>query len=130
MQYSDYPFPADWPEYPDHWKLIQYLNKFADHQGLRRYISLKSGVVCVKPVDSADSGDTKWELTVRDNTRFNENDNTTTEIFDAVICAVGLCSYPNIPDIPGLLSSPFVGKITVCVCLCESILSRRKPSFL
>ena len=108
MQYSDYPFPTDWPEYPDHRKLFQYLNNFADHHGLRKYIRLNSGVICVKPVDGVDHGDTKWELTVRDNTRFNENENTTTEIFDAVICAVGLGSYPNIPDIPGLIHTLYV----------------------
>ena len=130
MQYSDYPFPADWPEYPNQRKLFQYLNNFADHHGLRNYIRLNSGVVCVKPVDSPDSGDIKWALTVRDNTRFNESVNNTTEIFDAVICTVGLCSYPNIPNIPGVLSSHFVGKITVCVCLCESILIEKNIVFI
>ncbi len=57
-EYLDHPMPADWPEYPSHRQVLEYLRGYAERFGLRECIEFKAGVERVEPLDRrrADSG--------------------------------------------------------------------------
>jgi len=37
-QYPDFPMPDSWPDYPHHSQVLAYLERYADHFGLREHI--------------------------------------------------------------------------------------------
>ena len=48
--------PDDWPDYPHHSQLLAYLERYADHFGLRRHIWFGTEVVRVEPADGRPLG--------------------------------------------------------------------------
>ena len=44
-QFPDFPMPDDWPDYPRHAQLLTYLERYADHFGLREHIWFGTQVV-------------------------------------------------------------------------------------
>lgn len=53
-EYSDYPMPAHWPDFPSAEQMFEYLNAYADHWDLRRSIELQTRVARVEPVETGD----------------------------------------------------------------------------
>lgn len=58
MEYSSFPMPVDYPDYPSHAEIAAYFEDFVDHFGLRDRIEFNTEVVSV---ESAEAG---WEVTV------------------------------------------------------------------
>ncbi|MEO0529002.1 MAG: NAD(P)-binding domain-containing protein [Planctomycetota bacterium] len=54
-EYVDHPMPADWPEYPSHRLVMDYLRSYADRFCLRQDIRFGDGVRCITPC--GDDGD-------------------------------------------------------------------------
>jgi dimethylaniline monooxygenase (N-oxide forming) len=44
MEYSDYPMPADYPDFPHHSQIAAYFNDYVDHFGFRDKIRFETGV--------------------------------------------------------------------------------------
>jgi dimethylaniline monooxygenase (N-oxide forming) len=44
MQFSDFPMPADYPDYPHHTQVADYFDSYVDHFGFRDHISLNTTV--------------------------------------------------------------------------------------
>lgn len=44
MEYSDYPMPADYPDFPHHSQIAAYFNAYVDHFGFRDAIRFETGV--------------------------------------------------------------------------------------
>ena len=59
-EFPDFPMPDDWPDYPHHSQLLGYLERYAEHFGLRDSIWFGTEVVAVTPV-----GDGRWDVTTR-----------------------------------------------------------------
>ncbi|MFI5933306.1 flavin-containing monooxygenase [Actinoplanes sp. NPDC051494] len=59
-EFPDFPMPDDWPDYPHHSKLLGYLERYAEHFGLRDDIWFGTEVVAVTP-----TGDGRWDVTTR-----------------------------------------------------------------
>lgn len=59
MNYSDFPFPEDFPDYPHHSQILQYFENYVDHFGFREKISFNA---CVQHIEPLASGE--YELTV------------------------------------------------------------------
>ena len=57
-EYSDFPMPADWPEYPSHRQALQYLREYARRFGLYERIEFGAGVESAKPQAAG------WEVTL------------------------------------------------------------------
>ena len=93
-QYPDFPMPDEWPDYPHHSQLGEYLRRYADHFDLRRHIRLSTQVVRVEPVDAGDP-QTCWDVTA------TGPDGTSTDRFDAVVVANGHNWRPKVPAYPG-----------------------------
>jgi cation diffusion facilitator CzcD-associated flavoprotein CzcO len=59
-QFPDFPMPDTWPDYPHHSQLLQYLERYADHFGLREHIWFGTEVTRVEPAENG-----YWDVTTR-----------------------------------------------------------------
>ena len=50
-QYADFPMPRDYPDFPSREQVLDYLNAYVDHFGLRERIEFGSEVVRLTPLD-------------------------------------------------------------------------------
>lgn len=84
MEYSDFPMPRDYPDYPGHAQIAAYFDAYVDHFGLRERIRFRT------LVEHAERrADGVWELTL---------DDGTTERFDALLVANGHHWDPRWPE--------------------------------
>src|SRR5271167_2285306 len=44
MQYSDFPMPDSYPDFPHHTQIAAYFDEYVDHFGLRESITFETGV--------------------------------------------------------------------------------------
>ncbi|XP_014847685.1 PREDICTED: dimethylaniline monooxygenase [N-oxide-forming] 5-like isoform X2 [Poecilia mexicana] len=104
MCYSDFPIPADYPNYMHHSKILKYFRMYAEHFKILKYIRFQTSVkkVTQRP-DFSRTG--QWEVVTKTKDGLEER-----HIFDAVICCSGHYTYPNLPlkDFPGI--ETFEGK--------------------
>jgi dimethylaniline monooxygenase (N-oxide forming) len=49
MAYSDFPMPADYPDFPHHTQVAAYFDAYVDHFGLRERITFETGVERAEP---------------------------------------------------------------------------------
>ena len=49
MAYSDFPMPADYPDFPHHTQVAAYFDAYVDHFGLREKITFETGVAKAEP---------------------------------------------------------------------------------
>ncbi|MEM9598697.1 MAG: NAD(P)-binding domain-containing protein [Acidobacteriota bacterium] len=91
MAYSDYPMPADFPDYPHHSQILQYFEDYVDHFGFRDRLRFRTGVERIEPEDGA------WRVTSRSEDDGSEH----TEVYRAVAVANGHHWHPRWPDFPG-----------------------------
>ncbi|XP_049783147.1 uncharacterized protein LOC126184693 [Schistocerca cancellata] len=104
MGFPDYPFPESGESFVHHTKVLKYLEHYAIHYELLKYIKFKTRVKHVTPKHPQDNR-TAWIVTVEDLRTCTEE----TSIFDAVFICNGHYSEPYIPYIPGL--EKFSGKV-------------------
>ncbi|XP_070410171.1 flavin-containing monooxygenase 5 isoform X1 [Nothobranchius furzeri] len=98
MCYSDFPIPADYPNYMHHSKILKYFRMYAEHFKLLEHICFQTSVkkVTQRP-DFSRTG--QWEVVTENKDGLEER-----HIFEAVICCSGHYTYPNLPlkDFPGI----------------------------
>ncbi|XP_060934417.1 flavin-containing monooxygenase 5-like [Limanda limanda] len=104
MCYSDFPIPADYPNYMHHSKILKYFRMYAEHFKLLQHIHFQTSVKSVRQrPDFTRTG--QWEVVTE-----NRDGQEERHVFDAVICCAGHYTYPNLPlkDFPGI--ETFEGK--------------------
>jgi len=84
MEYSDYPMPADYPDYPHHAQIAAYFDAYVDHFGIRDRIRFET-----KVEHAARREGGTWELTLGDGA---------VERFDALVVANGHHWDPRWPE--------------------------------
>lgn len=97
MAFPDYPFSTCLKSFIRHEEVLDYLEGYASHYDLLKYIKFETSVQRLHPISGEDK--TTWELT------YNEVKNkslTSTENFDAVIVCNGHYTLPLIPKIQGI----------------------------
>ena len=95
MCYSDFPIPADFPNYLHHTKFLEYFRMYVDHFQLEQYIRFEREVLSVEQqVD----GVGRWSVTTRST---KDSNDTATEIFDAVMVCIGIHNNRNMPSFEG-----------------------------
>ncbi len=95
MQYTDYPMPKAYPDFPHHSHIARYFDDYVDHFGLRERITFETGVQ-----HAHRRGDGVWEVTL---------DTGETRTYDALLVANGHhwdARWPE-PAFPG--SDSFAG---------------------
>jgi dimethylaniline monooxygenase (N-oxide forming) len=96
MEYSDFPMPESYPDFPHHTQIADYFDAYVDHFGLRDRITFETGVQ-----HAARSADGTWTV---------ELDTGETRTYDQLIVANGHhwnARWPE-PEFPG--SDTFAGR--------------------
>lgn len=97
MAFSDFPMPADYPDFPHHSLILQYFENYVDHFGIRPHIRFRTRVENVQPL-----ADGSWAVT----TRQGDAPATTTQ-YQAVVVANGHHWKPRWPNFAG----EFAGRV-------------------
>ena len=58
MEFSDFPMPKSYPDFPHHTHIAEYFDSYVDHFGVRERITFETGV------ERAALGDGAWEVTL------------------------------------------------------------------
>ncbi|MBS0424724.1 MAG: NAD(P)-binding domain-containing protein [Proteobacteria bacterium] len=83
-QFSDFPMPDDYPDYPSHNQILAYFQAYAQHFHLKKYIRFNTAVLRAEKIANE-----RWRLTLSDNNQVE---------FDYLIVANGHLSVPRHPD--------------------------------
>ena len=92
MEYSDFPMPDSFPDFPHHSDIAKYFNDYVDHFGFRDKIKFNTSVVSAILLE-----DESWQISTSDGV---------TNIYDNLVVANGHHwdpRYPN-PDFKGKYS--------------------------
>jgi cation diffusion facilitator CzcD-associated flavoprotein CzcO len=86
MEYSDFPMPKSFPDFPHHSQIARYFNDYVDHFGFRDRIRFQTGVEHARRRD-----DGVWEVTL---------EGGETRLYDCVVVANGHHWDPRWPEPP------------------------------
>jgi NADPH-dependent 2,4-dienoyl-CoA reductase/sulfur reductase-like enzyme len=92
-QFPDFPMPDSWPDYPHHALLLRYLERYAEHFGLREHIWFGTEVIRVEPAEGG-----HWDVT----TRGGRDALDRTQRYAAVVVATGHNWAAKMPEYEGL----------------------------
>jgi thioredoxin reductase len=92
-QYPDFPMPDDWPDYPHHAQVLEYLDRYCEHFGLREHVWFGTEVTRVEPVEGG-----YWDVATRGARGGTER----IQRYGAVVVANGHNWSPNVPTYDGL----------------------------
>jgi Flavin-binding monooxygenase-like len=87
-EFSDFPMPRHFPDYPHHTQVLEYLRSYADHFGLGTLIEYRTPVERVAPFEQ----DRFWDVTLTEGP---------TRRYAAVVIANGHNWSPRLPEYPG-----------------------------
>jgi hypothetical protein len=93
-QYPDFPMPDSWPDFPHHSQVLAYLERYADHFGLREHVWFGTEVTKVTPTE-----DGRWDVTIS-GARGGGADRT--QRYAAVVVANGHNWSPKLPSYEGM----------------------------
>ncbi|XP_054156728.1 flavin-containing monooxygenase 5-like [Oppia nitens] len=99
QSYSDYPPPADFPNYMHNTKMVKYFDGYNQTFGFNRYVRFRHDVLKVEPNDDYESTG-RWKITARDNNKNNDGNGDgqeSTEVFDGVMVCTGHHVRPLVP---------------------------------
>lgn len=82
-RYSDFPMPADYPDYPSHQQVLAYFQAYAQKFGLEKYIRFNTEVLKAEKIENE-----RWRLYLNDGSK---------EEFDCLFVANGHHSSPRHP---------------------------------
>jgi dimethylaniline monooxygenase (N-oxide forming) len=85
MEYSDFPMPASYPDFPHHTQIAAYFDSYVDHFGIRPRIRFETGVQSAR----RDPTDGTWEIAT---------DRGETLRYDALLVANGHHWNPRWPE--------------------------------
>jgi dimethylaniline monooxygenase (N-oxide forming) len=94
MQFSDFPMPADYPDFPHHSLIARYFDSYVDHFGFRDRITFRTGVQHVEPL-----ADGTFSVVTED-----RQGQRRTGRYSAVLVANGHHAQPRLPTLPGQFS--------------------------
>jgi cation diffusion facilitator CzcD-associated flavoprotein CzcO len=89
-EFTDWPMPADWPDFPSAEQMLSYLRAYADRWRLRDRIELSTRVVLVEPADTG-----TWRVTIE------KGGQRSIRIYGGVVVCNGHHWDPRWPEYPG-----------------------------
>lgn len=93
-EYSDFPMPADYPDYPSHRQVLAYFQAYAKKFKLEPHIRFNTTVKRLEQTQ-----DHKWEITTTEGDR---------QTYDHVLLANGHHSVPRHPELPGKFTGQYI----------------------
>ncbi|MGW4075558.1 flavin-containing monooxygenase [Streptomyces asiaticus] len=103
---SDFPMPADYPEWPNGEQVQSYFAAYAAEFGLDEHLRLNTEVVKARPAEGC------WAVTIRDASPVPVLAERTM-LFDRLVVANGVFCEPALPRYPGLEEFTAAGRPTV-----------------
>ncbi len=97
-EYTDWPMPADWPDFPSAEQMLTYLHGYADHWNLRPHIAFQTRIEHVRPFGE-DRHRGQWELTLAGGER---------RIYGGVIVANGHHWHRRMPSYRGTFAGDII----------------------
>lgn len=94
-EFTDFPMPSDYPDYPSHSQVLAYFDAYCDRFGLLPYIRFNSKVDKVMLNNAG-----KWEVYI--------NNRDIPEYFDYLLVANGHHAVPRHYKIPGNFSGTYI----------------------
>ncbi|XP_077997050.1 dimethylaniline monooxygenase [N-oxide-forming] 2-like [Glandiceps talaboti] len=91
--FSNFPFPKEYTPFMTHQKVLMYINDYAKHFDLRKYIQFNT---TVSKVEKNEDGGKYWKITIQ------KDESSTEEYFDYVMMCTGIFSKKHMPEFPGL----------------------------
>jgi cation diffusion facilitator CzcD-associated flavoprotein CzcO len=91
-EYSDFPMPKDYPDFPSHAQVLEYFKSYVRHFELEPFIAFNTEVTRVDPAD----GGALWDVTLR-----HPDGAPETRRYQGVIICNGHNWYPKYPEYPG-----------------------------
>ena len=85
MAFPDFPFPSEWSSFVSHQQVLKYLEDYASHFDLYKYIQFNSIISSVRPLIGKDSQKPLWEVVVTD----ADTKESQVLLFNAVIVCSG-----------------------------------------
>lgn len=85
-EYTDFPMPEDFPEFPGHAQVLEYLRSYARHFGLYEHIEFNTAVQWIEPVEGG------WRVQLADGQE---------RLYRGVVIANGHNWDPRWPEYPG-----------------------------
>ena len=86
MQYSDFPMPDSYPDFPHHSQIADYFDSYVDHFGFRDHIKFNTGVTKAERLQNG-----KWRVQLDDGESHE---------YDALVVANGHHWDPRFPEPP------------------------------
>jgi dimethylaniline monooxygenase (N-oxide forming) len=102
MSYSDFPAPAYYPDYPMHWQVAEYFDRYVDHFGIRDTITFETTVE-----HATRRPDGVWEVTI---SGAGADGRSEVREYDALLVGNGHHWDPRWPDPPFPGSELFAGR--------------------
>ncbi len=93
-EYSDYPMPEDYPDYPSHKQILAYFQNYAREFGVTEHVRFNTEVCKAEK-----QPDETWRLTLHDGT---------VEVFDYLLVANGHHWNPRYPGYPGKFTGEYL----------------------
>ncbi len=93
-EFTDYPMPEDYPDFPSRDDMYRYMQAYADHYGLRPTIEFQKKVVYVRPCE-----EDRWEVTFADGEQ---------SIYKGVLVCNGHHWDRRWPDYPGAFAGEYL----------------------
>ena len=93
-QYSDFPMPDNYPDYPSHTQVLAYFNGYADHFDLHPFIKYNTTIEHINKLE-----DETWSVKEAGGSTAN---------YDYVLVASGHHSVPRHPDLPGNFTGTYL----------------------
>jgi dimethylaniline monooxygenase (N-oxide forming) len=92
-QFTSFPMPDDWPDFPSHELMAGYFQAFAERFGLFDHLTFNTEVTAVEPLPGpGDPGANGWRVRTHDGTEVTCR---------AVVVANGHHATPRVPTFPG-----------------------------
>jgi hypothetical protein len=86
-EFTDFPMPDDYPDYPSHRQVLDYFEAYAEYFNLLPYIRFNTSVVRIDKLPEE-----RWSVSL---------DNGETHTFDYLFLANGHHAVPRMPELPG-----------------------------
>ncbi len=98
-EYSDFPMPAHWPDFPSASQMLRYLHAYAEHWKLHAHLELDTRVVTVEPATGAEG---HWLVT------FERSGEREQRVYGGVIVCNGHHWARRWPRYPGELTAELI----------------------
>eukprot|EP00002_Diphylleia_rotans_P010154 TRINITY_DN2055_c0_g1_i1.p1 TRINITY_DN2055_c0_g1~~TRINITY_DN2055_c0_g1_i1.p1 ORF type:complete len:412 (-),score=67.19 TRINITY_DN2055_c0_g1_i1:745-1815(-) len=103
MAFSTLEFPKDTEPFPHHPRVLEYLQDYAQHHGLVKYVQFGTRITKIEPLPRPSRliHGSQWRI-MHLSVGSHEIAKTCVEDFDAVVICNGHYSVPQYPKIPGM----------------------------